>query len=394
MLDEQTVRDVEEELRRTNGGAEPAWRALRARGSGASRRDVRAVRKDMMGRGELLPKVNSRESPTVADPESPIFRGDLVRKLLRRWRVVDSLAEDLHVTAGDVVRTIRHLEERGYQVLWDGARVRIVREASRGGRTDLKDGSPIVNGWRRFGVLADTHLASRWERLDVLEAAYDRYAELGITDVYHGGNVVDGESKHNQFDLKAHGVADQALYVLDNYPQRSGITTHYIGTECHEGWWRKDTGLDFGRYLQFEARDRGRNDLDYLGFLEADVWFAGPKAGGSWLRLFHPGGGSSYAFSYQHQKIVESLSGGEKPAMLLVAHFHKALYLVVRNVHVISCGCCQDQSTFMRKRRISAHVGYWVVETQQDRRGAIRRVRTEWTGFFDRSYHKTVAEGN
>jgi len=110
--------------------------------------------------------------------------------------------------------------------------------------------------------------------------------------------------------------------------------------------------------------------------------------GSSVIRLFHPGGGSSsYALSYQLQKIVESLTGGDKPAMLLCGHFHKSNYFMVRNVHCISAGCIMDQSAFMRKKHIEAHVAFWIVWVQQDASGAIRRVRLEETNYFDRGYH-------
>jgi len=286
---------------------------------------------------------------------------------------------------------LSHLEARGYQIARDGTRARIVAEARKGGKTG--DAAPISGGWRRFGVVSDTHLASRHARLDVLEHAYDHFAEEKITTGYHCGNLVDGEASFNRYELLAHGITDQALYVLDHYPQRSGITTYYISGECHEGWWRGREGIDFGRYLQFEARDRGRNDLQYLGFMEADVRFDGPVAGHSYVRLLHPGGGTAYAISYATQKIVESLQGGEKPAMILCGHYHKMITHDVRNVTVIQAGCTQDQTGFMRKRKLEAHLGYWTVAVKQDSKGAIRRVQTEKTQFFDRGYHEVSRFG-
>jgi len=273
------------------------------------------------------------------DPQSPIVRSDIIRKLRGGWRGLKSLAEEFNCHPATMRDIVNHLEERGYNVLWDGDRVRIMREAKHAGRA-LVDGSPIVDEWREFGFITDTHLCSRFERLDVLEAAYDEYAKRGISCVYHGGNIVDGEWDNNRYELKAHGITDQALYCLDHYPQRRDITTYYITGSCHEGWWLKREGIDFGRYLQFEARDRGRDDLVYLGFLEADIVLRSSRGNTSnFMRLFHPGGGSSYAISYVTQKIVESLSGGEKPSLMLVGHFHKSMYHMVRNVHVIQGGC-------------------------------------------------------
>ena len=147
-------------------------------------------------------------------------------------------------------------------------------------------------------------------------------------------------------------------------------------------------GIDFGRYLAFEAAAIGRKDLHYLGFMEADIRLETSAGKYSYLRLLHPGGGSAYALSYRPQKIIESLQGGEKPAVLLCGHFHKQADFAIRNVWTILAGCTQDQTPFMRKHSIEAHVGFCVVEMQQDAKGAIRRVRVEHTSYYDRGYHE------
>ena len=152
-------------------------------------------------------------------------------------------------------------------------------------------------------------------------------------------------------------------------------------------------GLDFGRYLAFEAADRGRTDLHYLGYLEADIEMRNSAGKSSYLRVLHPGGGTAYALSYRPQKIIESLQGGEKPAVLLCAHFHKQADFMIRNVWTILTGCTQDQTPFMRKKSIEAHVGYAVVDMQQDAKGAIRRVRVEHTSYYDRGYHEVMKLG-
>jgi len=87
-----------------------------------------------------------------------------------------------------------------------------------------------------------------------------------------------------------------------------------------------------------------------------------------------------------------SLQGGEKPHVLLCGHFHKMGYFVIRNVHCVLCGCTEDQTRFMRKKSIEAHLGFTVVEIEQDQQGGIRRLIPEMHHFFDRGYHIEAPE--
>jgi len=320
----------------------------------------------------------------VPNPDDVVLRSYILSRLSKNWAVIGDIARACGLTSAQIKTALGHLKDHGYNLVYDGNRVRIAHNVITGGYKELH---PITGKVKKFGVVSDTHLCSRAQRLDILEAAYDDFVKEGIKKVYHCGNIVDGESDLNRFDLLVHGVTDQALYCLDHYPQRSGITTYYITGSCHEGWWFNKTGLDFGRYLGYEAKARGRKDLVNLGFLEADVELKGPNGTSAMMRLFHPGGGSSYALSYQLQKIVESFQGGEKPAVLLCGHFHKLNYFIVRNVHCFSTGSMQDQTAWMRKKRIASHLGYWVIELRQDSAGAVREVKQRLIQYFDRKYH-------
>ncbi|MFQ5772694.1 MAG: hypothetical protein ACE5HX_19320, partial [bacterium] len=167
----------------------------------------------------------------------------------------------------------------------------------------------------------------------------------------------------------------------------TGITTHYITGECHEGWWIKSHHIDIGKLIESRAKEAGREDLRFIGHLEADIKLEYGK-GSSVMRLIHPGGGTAYAISYTVQKFVESFQGGEKPRVLLVGHFHKAEFLPkYRDVFSIQTGCLCDQTPFMRKKHIEAHVGGWIVELVMNDLGIVTRVKAEFIPFYDRGFH-------
>jgi predicted phosphodiesterase len=241
--------------------------------------------------------------------------------------------------------------------------------------------------WYKFGAIGDTHIGSKWERLDVLNALYEIFEGEGVTEVFHTGNTIEGEGTYNRQDIRVHGMENQVEYFLEHYPQRKGTTTRYITGDCHEGWYIKREGIDIGRRIEQSARDNGREDLVYLGHVEADIELKAGE-GSSIMRIHHPGGGSAYAISYIVQKIVESYQGGEKPHILLCGHTHKADWGYPREVHCVQTGCTQDQSIFMRKKRLQAMVGGFIVKVQLGEMGEVVRFAPEFFPFYDKTFYE------
>ena len=243
-------------------------------------------------------------------------------------------------------------------------------------------------GEHRFGFLGDTHLGSKYERLDVLHDLYEKFAAAGVTQVFHAGNWIDGDARFNRHDLHTHGMDAQIRYLIDNYPQKPGMTTYSVAGDDHEGWYGQREGIDIGKHAARMFVEAGRQDWKHLGYMEAFIGLRHAKSRAeSQLLLMHPGGGSSYATSYRPQKIVESFAGGEKPAVLLLGHYHKLSLLPVRNCWTVQCGCTQDQTPFMRKKSIDAHVGGGICELQQDEQGAIIGCKVEFFTYYNRGYY-------
>lgn len=321
---------------------------------------------------------------TDLDTHDPRFRSDLLR-LLRKPTTIKQLGSKLRIHATDVEQALTDLEGSGYIVERVGQRVTlgvaVPESARRIVRANHFIDKPVL-----FGIVADMHMCSKSERLDVVNAAYDEFAAQGIDTVLCPGNYVDGEARFNRYELYAHGIADQCQYCIDHWPQRKGIKTFYIDGDCHEGWYLTREGIEFGRYLMLEAQRQGREDLVYLGSMEADIELKAPK-GSAVIKIMHPGGGTAYAISYAVQKLAESYQGGEKPAVAIVGHYHKFEYSFPRSIHMLQPGCCQDQTRFMRKLKLAAHVGFSTIELQQDVGGSITRFTPTFFPFWDRGYY-------
>ena len=338
--------------------------------------------------GRILKQEAAAPTPEVPDVDEPIQHEDIRRLLRKGPRSTEELAEALKVHPSVVEESIADMKTRGSMLF-----------TTVNGLHDLSDsvllepGRSEVRGskdhWTHvFGFTTDNHLCNRHSRLDVLNAAYDHFEREGISIVYNAGNWIDGEARFNKTELiTAPGMDHQLDYLIDNWPVRDGIETHYIAGDDHEGWYQQREGIEVGRYLQMRAEEQGRNDLIYLGYGEADVKLSF-GSGSSVMRVVHPGGGSAYAISYTDQKRVESYQGGEKPQIELVGHYHKFNYGYPREVHTLQGGCTTDQSMFMRKKRLQAHVGYSVVKIKQDVVGAVVGFAVEWHPFFDRGYYE------
>jgi hypothetical protein len=307
---------------------------------------------------------------------------------LKKQRVVftvEALADQFNVGPKTIRQAMESLKKQGHNIQIVSGAVELARDIPKSDPSVI-DVSKLEGRTVRFGLTADNHLGSKYERMDVLNALFDIWAKEGITKVYQLGNMIDGEARFNKFDLLVHGVEGQVNYFVENWPKRKGIVTEFITGDDHEGWYVQREGLNIGKLIEDRAKEAGRNDLVYLGHMEHDIVFQGEKQK-SVMRLIHAGGGSAYATSYSVQKIVESYQGGEKPSILLVGHYHKAEYGYPREVHVLQAGTTKDQDPFMRKLKIQAHVGGWIVEFVVTKAGTISRFKIEWIPFYDKGFY-------
>ena len=193
----------------------------------------------------------------------------LVRIIKKSPKSIEDAAEALGVTINEVKRLVSQAQAT-HSIKKQGDL--LVVDAPDFGYLPI---SILDSGdWTRVGLVGDTHLACKEERLDCLHAQYDMFVKEGITMVFHAGNIVDGYIQRiNGCSAICTTIDDQINYVIDNYPRRKLLTTNFITGDDHEGWWIKEHGINFGAYLQMCAEQQGRTDLRYIGHVEADVEF-------------------------------------------------------------------------------------------------------------------------
>ena len=206
----------------------------------------------------------------------------------------------------------------------------------------------------RFGAMSDLHIGSKYFSEDYLREAFRVMRDMNVDFITLGGDIVDGVSPKRQnaqiYELTEIGYKaqrDKAISLLSE----AGIPIFAIAGN-HDLYFIESAGANIVEDISQKVPN-----MTYLGAHEGNIC-----CDGATIKLWHGLDGSSYATSYRIQKIIESLSGGEKPNILLVAHTHKFCYIFDRNIHAVSTGCMQKQTMYMRGKKLAAHIGFQIIE--------------------------------
>lgn len=245
-----------------------------------------------------------------------------------------------------------------------------------------------------FGAFGDLHAASKYTRWDVREDLVRLSEDRGAQVIFDTGNWIDGEKPFNRYDLEVVGLDAQCKLLAERHPITEIPIMAVTGAD-HEGWYVKSEGVDVGRYCESIMQAEGHNWTN-LGYMQADIVLKNANSGATAiLRVMHPGGGTGYALSYRPQKIIEAMEGGEKPAVLLMGHYHKLDAGLVRNVYYAQTGCQQDATPFMAQKAIEAHVGGVFIKLEQDpKTGAIIEFEPAIRRYFNRAYYFQSGQAN
>ena len=220
-------------------------------------------------------------------------------------------------------------------------------------------------------LISDTHLCSKYDRLDILRYLYDKAEDKGIKHVLHSGDFTDGRSNRPEhvYELKEASFQGQVDYCVEKYPKFSGKT--YVIQGNHDNWFYKSSGSEI---LKPIARER--EDIVYLGPDVADM-----KIGKLKIRLFHGNGGNSYAKSYKIQKYLDTIPVEEKPDILQTGHIHQAFYYKQDNTHCLQTGCLEDLTPYARSLGFSGDKSCWWLDIDFDDKGNIYSITPELETF-------------
>ena len=167
---------------------------------------------------------------------------------------------------------------------------------------------------------------------------------------------------------EAYCLKDKAVEIFSQWND----TDVYAIDGNHDRWFIKSSGAKI-----VEDIDKEVENFHFIGHDEGDISLKGKAT----LKLWHGEDGNSYALSYRLQKILESLSGGEKPNILIAGHVHKYVSVFERNVYAISVGTLERQTPWMRGKRLAAHVGFVMADYWVNDNGVSKMTHT-WHPFY------------
>ena len=218
-------------------------------------------------------------------------------------------------------------------------------------------------------LISDTHLASKYDRLDILRYLYDEADRKGTNYILHSGDLTEGLSGRPQqlYELKEASYTGQRDYVIDKYP-KSDIPTYLIAGN-HDLWWVRQCGADICKDIS-----NNREDLIYLGSDCEDL-----KIGKLKIRLYHGTGGNAYAKSYKLQKYLDSIE--ERPHILQTGHIHQSFYMKQGNTHCFQTSCLQDLTPYERSKGFSSDKSCWWLDVYMDNNGNPVKINQELETF-------------
>lgn len=296
---------------------------------------------------------------------------DKIYYMAKKRKSFVQICTDLELKDYEVAGLITMMHQQGYNIEYVNGEVIVMKTPPK--HNDVYE-LPYNLEHLKLLLISDTHLASKYDRLDILKYLYDKAEKNGVKHILHSGDFTDGRSNRPEqvYELREPSYEGQVEYCVDKYPTFSGKT--YVIQGNHDDWWYKSAGSEIVKSIAQQ-----RDDIEYLGADVADM-----KIGNLKIRLFHGSGGSAYAKSYKLQKYLDSIPLAERPDILQTGHIHQSFYMKQDNTHCFQTSCLEDQTPYCRGKGLANDKSCWWVGVDFDDKGNIYNISPELETFGDK----------
>lgn len=296
---------------------------------------------------------------------------DKIYYMAKKRKSFVQICKDLELKDYEVAGLITMMHQQGYNIEYVNGEVIVMKTPPK--HNDVYE-LPYNLEHLKLLLISDTHLASKYDRLDILKYLYDKAEKNGVKHILHSGDFTDGRSNRPEqvYELREPSYEGQVEYCVEKYPTFSGKT--YVIQGNHDDWWYKSAGSEIIKSIAQQ-----RDDIEYLGADVADM-----KIGNLKIRLFHGSGGSAYAKSYKLQKYLDSIPLAERPDILQTGHIHQSFYMKQDNTHCFQTSCLEDQTPYCRGKGLANDKSCWWVDVDFDDKGNIYNISPELETFGDK----------
>lgn len=237
----------------------------------------------------------------------------------------------------------------------------------------------------RFLAFSDAHIGHKAYRPDIMDKMTKDAKRQKVDFAINCGDTIEGMSgrEGHIYELTDLGYTQQMKRFGEEFEKfdkvREDFPVYSIEAQnSHSGWYKNkgNAGVDIGQELE-----KKNSHYKFLGFDEQKL----ELENGLEIGLRHPGGGTAYALSYNLQKYINAISGGQKPHILFQGHHHKSMHMFYRNIFAYEAGTLAEQTPFMKKKNTPAHMGYWIIDAKLNRNKnkKVERVNSQFVPFFE-----------
>lgn len=324
----------------------------------------------------------------INDPEVPTLH-DIFTYIRDEPKSLEEISNRFDRSPKHVLTKLEAMEESGYLIVRadHGFAVKTITRP----RAKKPDVSIAELMGREFtiAIASDLHAASRHCQ-PTFYNQFIKYAveEYGVRHIFNPGDTFSGMYGYRGQDedlipscrpmsrKKAWAAVNAQVELADMYiPKYDDVLYYNLGGN-HDYFITKTTGMDAVKLLC----DR-RDDMIYGGY---DVWGV-PLTEHSYVRLWHPSGGVSYARSYRVQKGMEALAyealresmAQELPpyvSILMTGHLHLTAYVPDPPLFGMLCGTFEGQTNYMKQKNLVPHIAGIILEIKLDANDKIAQV--------------------
>jgi len=306
---------------------------------------------------------------------------ELVKRLTKRGGVtLEQLCDELEMSPKAAREYLADAAEVGITI--DIAHEKLLfRSPEQGPSTPAVPVVPPGDGTEhRIGVFSDMHFGSKYCLREQLSAfVLHAYHDHGIRDFFCPGDIVEGCYRHAMFERSSESLDDQQAEFLDALPSLDGMRIYFIDGN-HDYTFTERTGVEAGKNLVRLARERGRDDITFLGSRGSLIQYGDTR-----IELWHPKKGAAYALSYQLQNKIRDTAPERLPNILLTGHVHEYVKLLRSNVWAFYCGTFQHgDAPYGRSLGGDVAMGGLIIRWRVDPDGVVRTLSDE----FVLAHHK------